>query len=346
MLKRSKAAGTIAAVLAASGIYMSGCSLLPDKQPEKIDPHQSVSLKDGTKTAAKAKKGQVLTELYLIDKYGYVVPQTIALPESKSVAKQALEYLVQDGPVSNLLPNGFRAVLPANTQFTLDVKDKVAAVDFSDDFKGYKAADEKKIMESITWTLTQFDSIQKVNLKMNGKALKAMPVAGTPINEDGLTRAVGINTDIDQVADITNTHSVTVYYLAQTGDKEYYVPVTKRVPDKMSDDVEAAVEELVNGPSPSSRLVSGFMDDVKLLNKPEIQAGKVTLNFNKEILGSLDQKMISNEVLKPLVLTLTEQKGIKSVAVEVDGSKKLVTEDGKPLSEPVTRPEKVNTGSF
>lgn len=56
--------------------------------------------------------------------------------------------------------------------------------------------------------------------------------------------------------------------------------------------------------------------------------------------------MISNEVLDPLVLTLTEQKGIKSVAVEVDGSTKVVTEDGKSVSEPVTRPEKVNTGSF
>ncbi|MEK0397438.1 GerMN domain-containing protein, partial [Lactobacillus delbrueckii] len=83
----------------------------------------------------------------------------IALPESKSIAKQALEYLVQDGPVSNLLPNGFRAVLPANTQLSVDVKDGLATVDFSGDFKDYQAHDEQKILESVTWTLTQFDSI-------------------------------------------------------------------------------------------------------------------------------------------------------------------------------------------
>ncbi|MGX1826563.1 sporulation protein, partial [Heyndrickxia sporothermodurans] len=46
------------------------------------------------------------------------------------------------------------------------------------------------------------------------------------------------------------------------------------------------------------------------------------------------------------VYSLTEQKGIKSVAIEVNGSTKLLNEEGKPLSEPVTRPEKVNTGSF
>ncbi len=346
MAKKIKAAGKFALALAACGIWISGCSLLPEKQPEKIDPHQSVSVKDGTKQTATAKKGQVLTELYLIDKNGYVVPQTIALPESKSIAKQALEYLVQDGPVSNLLPNGFRAVLPANTQLSVDVKDGLATVDFSGDFKDYQAHDEQKILESVTWTLTQFDSIQKVSLKMNGKKLKAMPVAGTPVSPGGLTREAGINTDTKYVADITNTHPVTVYYLAETGGQSYYVPVTKRVADSSKDDVAAAVEELVKGPSPGSHLVSGFMDDVKLKKQPEIANGKVTLDFNKEILGSLDKKMISNEVLDPLVLTLTEQKGIKSVAVEVDGSTKVVTEDGKSVSEPVTRPEKVNTGSF
>ncbi|CAM5253274.1 Ribonuclease PH [Bacillus safensis subsp. safensis] len=31
-------------------------------------------------------------------------------------------------------------------------------------------------MQSVTWTLTQFDSIAKVKLKMNGHELKEMPV--------------------------------------------------------------------------------------------------------------------------------------------------------------------------
>jgi germination protein M len=124
------------------------------------------------------------------------------------------------------------------------------------------------------------------------------------------------------------------------------VPVTKRISNKAENDVKAAVEELVKGPSPNSNLVSGFMDGVVLLNQPEIKNGKVKLNFNKEILGSLDKKMISNEVLNPLVLTLTEQKGIKRVEIEVNGSTKLVSENGKSISEPVTRPENVNTGSF
>ena len=45
-----------------------------------------------------------------------VVPQTFELPKTESAAKQALEYIVKDGPVSEILPNGFQAVLPAGTE--------------------------------------------------------------------------------------------------------------------------------------------------------------------------------------------------------------------------------------
>ena len=64
------------------------------------------------------------TELYLIDKSGYVVPQTLELPKSEAVAKQALDYLVDNGPVTDKLPNGFRAVIPADTQISVNIKDR------------------------------------------------------------------------------------------------------------------------------------------------------------------------------------------------------------------------------
>ena len=60
----------------------------------------------------------------------------------------------------------------------------------------------------------------------------------------------------------------------------------------------------------------------------------------------LRKKDISEHVLNTLVLSLTEQPGIEGVAVTVNGKAELVDEEGKKLTEPVTRPEKVNTGSF
>ena len=172
-----------------------------------------------------------------------------------------------------------------------------------------------------------------------------MPVNGTPIGEE-LTRKDGINLDTSHVADITNTKPVTVYYIGGETDSYYFVPVTKRVSNKMDNDIDAVISELVKGPNVASNLLNEFNSDVKLLEEPKVENGKVTLNFNESIYGSFEEKVISQNVLDSLVLSLTEQKGIESVVVTVDGKAELMSEDGKKLTEPVTRPENVNTGSF
>lgn len=345
-----------ATIILASTMWLAGCGLFSTKEKTQIDPPTDVSLVNDesalNETSGKQVKGdkanvegKVKTELYLIDKNGYVVPQTLNLPKSEGVAKQAVEYLVKDGPVTDLLPNGFRAVLPADTQVSVKVDKGIATVNFSKEFKNYQKEDELKILQSITWTLTQFDSIEKVKLKLNGVELKEMPVNGTPIS-DGLTRASGINIDTSDVNDITNTKAITVYYVGGDEGNYYYVPVTRRVSETNEDNLSAVVTELVKGPSLSSQLLTEFVPDVALLDTPKVSNGKVTLNFNDSILGSFKEKKVSQSILNALVLSLTEQKGIKSVEVQVNGSTKLLNEDGKPLTEPVLRPDKVNTGTF
>jgi germination protein M len=335
-----------------SAVLLSGCGLFGTETTKKIDPPKTVTeeKKPASKeTTAKTENAEdvVKTELYLIDKDGYVVPQTLSLPKTKSVAKQALEYLVVNGKGTDMLPNGFRAVIPEDTELSVDInKDSgVATVNFSKEFKDYQAADELKILQSVTWTLTQFDGVKNVKLKMNGHELTEMPVNGTPISEK-LTRASGINIDTEDVMDITNTKPITVYYIGGEEGSYYYVPVTKRVDSKEKDPITAAVNELINGPSEDSNLVSEFMPDVKLLEAPKYENGTVTLNFNKNIYGSFEENVISQSILDSIVLSLTEQKGIEKVAVKVDGKAELKNDKGKKLSAPVTRPEKVNTGSF
>ncbi|WP_027409511.1 GerMN domain-containing protein [Anoxybacteroides tepidamans] len=344
----------------ASVVLLGGCGLFgKDRAIKEIDPPQDVSyLKDGgslqqskQNNAASQKEEKatetVKRELYLIDKNGFVVPQTLSLPKTDSVAKQALEYLVQGGPVEEMLPNGFRAVLPADTR-VLSVnlqKDGTIIADFSPEFAHYKPEDEKKILQAITWTLTQFDNVKKVKIRINGHDQSVMPVNGTPI-EDGVSREDGINLDTSGVVDITNTHPVIVYFVAQQGEQTYYVPITRRIPNEQKDDIAAAISELIKGPTYGSGLVSGFQPDVQLVGQPTYKDGKVTLNFNDAIYGSNKKHVISEDVLNALVLSLTEQKGVESVAITVNGKADLVREDGKALSEPVTRPENVNTGSF
>jgi len=348
---------TIVSAVIISSVLISGCSLLGDK--ENVDPPQSTTYEDDAvkENADQETTGEVAAEdtmpieLYLMDKYGYVVPQTLNLPKTNSIAQESLEYLVKDGKVTEMLPNDFQAVIPQDTKISINVDDdKVATVDFSNEFKEYEAKDEEKILQSITWTLTQFDSIDSVKLSLNGHALTEMPVNKTPI-QGALTRADGINVNTDDVTDITNTKPLTVYYIGGDLESYYYVPVTKRVSNGEENNVTAAVGELIEGPgmSTSPSLTSLLPEDVKLLDDPVVEDGKVTLNFNENIYSSgLDgeEKVVADEILNSLVLSLTEQEGIESVAVTVNGEADLVNAEGESLTKPVTRPENVNTGSF
>ena len=151
-------------------IIAAGCS---SKGKESLDPPQEVTnikeeFENGEAGTEQEDEKTRLTELYLIDKNGLVVSQTLPLPQTEGTAKQALEYLVEDGLVTDLLPNGFKAVLPAGTTVDVDIQDGKAIADFSSEFAQYAKEDEAKILQSITWTLTQFDSIETVEIRMNG----------------------------------------------------------------------------------------------------------------------------------------------------------------------------------
>ena len=288
----------------------------------------------------------VKRQLFLIDSNGMVVPQMIdvPVPDSKEVATQALEYLVKDGPVTEFLPNGFQAVLPAGTQVLgVNIKDGTAIADFSEEFKEYEAADELKILQAITWTLTQFDSIDRVKIRINGYDQNVMPVNGTPIG-DGLSRSDGINIDPGNITDLSNSIGVTIYFLAQSGDSSYYVPVTKRVSDVESNKVAAIIQGLVEGPSLESGLFSDFSKEVELLDSSINDEGLLTLNFNEALLDN--QKVISDAALNSLVLSLTEQNEIKEVAIQVNGDENVLTESGESLAQPVTRDTVTKTIGF
>jgi germination protein M len=281
-------------------------------------------------------------ELYLFDKNGYVVPQTIQVPKSIKVAAQSIEYLVKDGPVNELLPNGFEAVLPAGTEIlgiNID-KNKTATVDFSEEFTNYLPEDEMKILQAITWTLTQFETINTVKIRINGAELDTMPVAGSPI-KNGMSRENGINFENGYVSDFVNSKPVTLYFLANNKDNLYYVPVTRRV-ELGKDDFVAVVDELLNGPLHSTPLLTDFKAGVELITKPEYKDGVLTLNFNPALLGDAEGTAISEYVLQSLVLSLTEQQGIEEVAIMINGNPEVMMATGELLAKPVARPLNVN----
>lgn len=284
--------------------------------------------------------GTVEREIYLIDANGFVVSQTFQLPvpESKEVATQVLEYLVKDGPITEILPNGFRAVLPEDTE-VLSVnlqEDGTIIIDFSNEFANYQSEDERKILEAITFTVTQFDSIDQVHLRMEGKELTEMPVNGTPI-EGGYSREKGINVTQSDTIDFLASDAVTMYYPTENDSERYYVPITQYIRFDEESMFRQIIEALMIGPGYDTNVMHVFHEDIILVEEPELQDGVLELVFNDMILKDTEQNIVSDEIMETLTRTLTEEKTVEAIRVKVENSDVILNEAGEQYSEPVTK---------
>ncbi|MGG4451202.1 GerMN domain-containing protein [Brevibacillus porteri] len=337
--------GKMTAVLGVSAVLLSGCGLFgPEKETISIDaPPQSevsVDLPNGTPSPDAAKEGAqpVVQEsgermVYLQDANGYLVPVSMALPKSEGPAKQVLSYMVKGGPVESMLQGGFSAVLPKGTEVKgLVIKNGVATVDFSKDFKTYEEKDEKKIVDAVTRALTEFSNVKTVQIWVNGTPLTEMPAAKTPITL--LDRNQGVNLELGDGAVPGDTSSVTVYFQGQLDDtRTYYVPVTRLVPET-ADVAKAAVEELIKGPKQGSQLFSSLLRTTRVLDVKQ-EKDLVTVNLSSDILKYDDGKEASPEALQSLVLSLTETTGAKQVQLLVEGKPLASGQFTKPVSRPI-----------
>ncbi|MBB6452026.1 germination protein M [Salirhabdus euzebyi] len=305
---------------------------------------------EGEEDSDSSEPKEVKRELYLLDKNGMVVPQTLTIPtdESKAVAKQTLEYLVKDGPVTNMLPNGFQAVLPVGTEVnSMNLEeDGTLIVDLSEEFTNYTEKEELQILQAMTFTLTQFDTVERVKLRIEGQEQDVMPVNGTPIS-NGLSRANGINLHVGDVTDLTNSTATTLYYPAQHDGQYYFVPVTVPIESEEADMYESVVKNIINGPGyEMAGLLNVFQEGVELTAEPVYKDGVLSLTFNDAIFNSIENQTISNEVLSSLVLSLTEQPGVEAVQVTVDGTDQVFNENGETFSKPVSRDDVINASGI
>ncbi|CDQ39404.1 MULTISPECIES: GerMN domain-containing protein [Virgibacillus] len=341
-------AGTLTMSVILAGCFQGEQSLKEEMDPpqnaepvDNLEDSQSGEQKENAKEGEQPKSETVARELYLMDANGMVASQTLELPnpESKEVASQVLEYLVKDGPVAQILPNGFQAVLPAGTEVLgIDLQeDGTMIVNLSEEFSNYEANDEKKILEAVTYSLTQFENVKDVQLQMEGKALSEMPVNGTPISQ-GYSRANGINVTDTGTSDLMQSKTVTMFYPAEHDENRYYVPVTQYVEQKQdADELSAIVENLVDGPGVQSNVTQVFNPTTTLTSKPSLKDGILQLQFNNDILKDGEKAVISDEVMETIVRTMTEVKGVDAVQVSVENVEQLVNENGEAYTEPVTK---------
>ena len=257
------------------------------------------------------------TPIFLMDKNSYVALTSVAVNDTsiENKARQLLKVLTIGG-MDSKIPSGFSAIIPPNTEvLSLSYENGLIKVDFSKDLLNVSEDLEEKMVESIVYTLTSIDKVDRVIIYVEGDILTKLPK--TKINlPSTLDKTFGINKEFDLTStkDITD---VTIYYINQISDNYYYVPVTKYVNDSR-DKASIIIDELSNNFDFNKNLMS-FLNEGTELVSSTVKDGNIYLNFNEDILNDDVSEDISKETLDTISLSMGANYEVKEVVFNVAG---------------------------
>ncbi len=283
------------------------------------------------------------TTVFLEDNNGLLAPVSLSLPKSDetTMLKDSLTALVSKGAYASSVPDGFQGILPAGTEVqnvTVDKASGLAVVEFNKNFSAYDAANEREILEAITWTLTGQSGIKGVQLWVDGKKLTEMPLKGTPLDRP-LSRSMGINLPKHSQL-LMNSSAVTVYFSAASPEGiQYYVPVTRFVAAGQ-DTLKAALSELIAGPESGDGLEMVMTQGTVLDAVEAGQNGVVTVSLTDDMFA--DGKGVPTEMLESVVLTVAQNTEDALVQIRMNGKETVTGTDNVDYGKPVSAPEYVN----
>lgn len=256
--------------------------------------------------------------IYLLDSNDYIARTTIKGCDCNTLetAKDVTEGLIIGGNKNNIIPNGFRSIIPSGTEI-LDVslEEKILTINFSKELLDINPKYEEKMLEAIVYTLTSIEGIDKVIIKVEGEVLSKLPNSNKNLPAS-LDKSYGINKNYNLIS-TQNIDSYTVYYVSQYNDTKYYVPVTKYVNNQNQDKIKVIIDELSTSPIYETNLMSFLNSNVSLIDYT-LNDDSLALNFNDSILSDPTNNKILEEVIYTISLSIEDNYNVKEVSFLVN----------------------------
>lgn len=121
-----------------------------------------------------SKNGYLTIVLYFGNKEGYLTGEKRVIPKTLGVARAAMNELIK-GPTAQ---SGLYATIPPGTRLRdIKIENGLATVDFSEAIKSKHpggSAGEALTIGSIVNTLTQFPTVQKVQILVEGRVVETL----------------------------------------------------------------------------------------------------------------------------------------------------------------------------
>lgn len=251
--------------------------------------------------------------IYLLDNYNKISRTMISVNKQNEISKaiDLLDGLTINGKKQDKLPNGFRGLLPVGTRvLDISLHDKILKIDFSKEFNNIKMGYEEKLIESLVYTLTDIDGVDKIEIFIEGVKLKELPNSKKLLPEY-LDKGYGINKEYE-LTNLNDIDSYTIYYVMNYNDEVYYTPITKYINNQGQDKVKIIIDELATNLTYESNLMSYLDSNIKLLDY-EIVDKTIKLDFNEAILSNITSSKILEEVKYTIGLSLCDELEIEKV---------------------------------
>lgn len=254
-------------------------------------------------TSAKKEFIYTLNEDNYVSKgYIYVSKDLTSLEKVKTL----IDTMIEKNNKNALLPSYFKPILPQNTKvLSAELENKIIKINFSSEFLNVSDSQLEKMVEAITYTLTEIDDINGVEIYVEGELLKY--VSNMKNIPTILTKDIGINKKYE-ITSNNNISKIVLYFL---GENDNLIPITKYVNDDR-EKIEIIVESLSNNYIFYDNLISVLSYNLKLEDY-EICDDTLTLVFNDFIYDNLEEKTVNENLIDIISYSIFDNYDVSKV---------------------------------
>ena len=244
--------------------------------------------------------------IFLIDENDYVAMTTMNTDKDfdKKINSIVNALVYGDGKLKGVLNKDVKLL-------SYSVDGDLLKLNFNKSFLDVSIDDEENMIESIIYSFTSLNNINKVMIFVEGERLSELPKSHRKLDLY-LDRSYGINRIVD-ITSIVDTKMVTIYY---PNNSDYYIPISYIVNDS-DDKVNIIVKYAKTNRFNNSNLSSHLDYQVELMNY-EATENEVFLNFNEVLLDSVYDGKLKEEVKYAISYSVFDTLGVENVIFSIN----------------------------
>lgn len=252
--------------------------------------------------------------IYLLDNNNFIAKIDMNFESKNTIdlINEIISIMTKNTNDSLKIRDGFTPPIPEKTKLiNTNVKDNIATLNFNEYINDIYPSLSEKMIQSIVYSITSINSIDKVNILINNKEISKIPNTNIDINNP-ISKDIKIN-KIFNINDIKNINEVTIFYPAKLNNYNYVIPVTY-YSNSNKEKIEIIIDELKSSSTHNTNLISYINNKTQLISY-ELNPNSLVLNFNEFILDTND---ITEEVTYSLLKSVQSSYNVNELVIKVN----------------------------